>query len=209
LRELETVKITYPALSALSVFVTVLAGCGKDVPEPQRVDRRQQNGAPHQTNPQNNSSLRPAQEIKTQKFVNLVPAGFEEAALKPGGACNFDSIGGQPRDSAMQFSARRLQPLKVIAWAAISVDEGVIPQRAFFTLKDEKGTRYFADAGNEKRDDLAIFFKAPKLAEGGLSANIDLTAIPVGPYKLEILMAGSSGNFICGINKNLDVTDSI
>lgn len=143
------------------------------------------------------------------KLVSQLP--FDPSStpsLTSGGACNFDSIDGKDRDLA-SFSMKKGQQLHVVGWAAVSVEEEVLPTDVVLALQNNQDTKiaYYAATAKEKREDVALYFKKPALVDSGFNTLIDLSDLVTGQYMLKIVQHKEDKNIVCMITKIINVIE--
>lgn len=73
--------------------------------------------------------------------------------------------------------------LSVLGWLAVSVSDGVLPDKTFVVLTDATGHRRFWRTRTSSRPDVASAFHRPALVGAGFNATIDTGAVQ-GKYVL-------------------------
>ena len=151
------------------------------------------------------STTKSAKAPGSSKLASKLPFDSSlSSVLTPGGTCNFDSIDGKDRNQA-SYTVKRVLPLSVVGWAAVSDVE--LSSNVVVAFQLAGGATQYAETKKEKREDLATFFKKPVLVDAGFNALIDLSDLLPGQYTLEIIQHKNGGNFLCGITKVVNVVE--
>lgn len=123
-----------------------------------------------------------------------------------GGDCHIDTVNNELAEGTLSHTVKGSGPaLKVTGWGAISVKDGVIASDIAIALKSKsaQGTRLFATATKEKRQDVADYFKNPASVDTGFIAAIDLSDVPPGEYVLEVIQHKDGKNIKCQYTSNI------
>jgi hypothetical protein len=146
----------------------------------------------------------PGSQGRPTPIFDKPPAGFVIEGAAPGGHCNFDTINGISRDTP-DITIKGGSELKLSAWAAYAIDEGVLPDKVLLSITAGDGHRWFVEFAPDKRTDVATYFKSPKLVDAGLVANSATIGVKPGPALMQIYMTKGAATYLCQVAKQVRV----
>ena len=78
--------------------------------------------------------------------------------------------------------------LLVEGWVAQDTINGILPERVYLALKDEKSRTILFEAQNTRRADVGDYFNLPMLIESGYKVISDISDLDAGNYILDLLI---------------------
>lgn len=81
-------------------------------------------------------------------------------------------------------------------WVVYSVDREILPERAWLTLTNGNGNRFYAPLDIVQRPDVAKYFKKPSLARSGYQIMADITGFE-GNHQVGLLIAAEGKTLQC------------
>jgi hypothetical protein len=140
------------------------------------------------------------------------PAVAEFSALTPapelakGGACGIDLVAGLNRELPQLSVSAGPTPVEFNGWAAIDVASAALGGQVQLILKGERS--YEVATQRISREDVATYFKQPRMANSGYRVKVRMQGVAVGKYQVQLHIAQKEGaSAMCQpLNTTLEVT---
>lgn len=107
--------------------------------------------------------------------------------------CALDAVDGQAVVTESEVANK--ENVRLSGWAG-DVENGTSPQVVYLQLDGPQGL-YVRAARGTQRPDVATHFSKPGLADAGWNANVDLSAMPAGAYKVRVIQLVEGGAIAC------------
>jgi|GEM_PF-4427898 len=131
-------------------------------------------------------------------------AQARSVGLKPDALCNLERGDGKLLDSSTPFKPAVLNGVVFAGWIADGVTR-TVPASPLLVFKQTGGERVwqYPLTLDVKRDDVAHDTGAQSLANVGFSANVNLTVLPPGTYRVLLVHEREGVRYACDNGRNV------
>ena len=131
------------------------------------------------------------------QFSSTLPSDLSNIPVSAGGAGNAEMINSVMVTDKIEVKVNKKNKLSVVGWAA-NVKAVTIPPTVIIQLTSSSGNNSFyavaTRIASKKRQDVADYFKNPKLENSSYQLDADISSIPQGQYLISILQ--SDGKYV-------------
>jgi hypothetical protein len=120
--------------------------------------------------------------------------------------CNIEAVNDMP-PAGPSVRASKSRPLKINGWAT---DEKAkkLPDALYLALQAASGETYYAVVDqNLKRPDIVRARGSSAYEMAGYSAQLDISSLPKGNYRIASVIVGPSGPSVCHLAFGVEITD--
>lgn len=176
-----------------TAIVLALSACADDKPSSEQAPQAEAAapaGTPGQitAEPAASSGPPPEQALTSAARPTEIPADSKVVE-----GCALDSVDGQAVVTTGQVANK--ENVRLSGWAG-DVENGTSPEVIYLQL-DGPQALYVRAARGAQRPDVATHFGKPGLADAGWDANVDLSAMPAGTYKVHVIQLVDGGAIAC------------
>lgn len=162
-----------------TIVALVLTGCGNEVQETQR---------------------KPWSEVPADAAFGAMAARVGSIPARKSKYCNLDKVSDQIADNA---PVDHIGVARFSGWAA-DTETGMVPRKVQLILMGARDYAVEADTGGS-RPDVAAGLDVPAFASSGFLVNAQMSAVPVGDYKVALVYQTSGDRLICMPNVTVSV----